>query len=161
MYLVFVNRKLKYFIWDITDKAKLKKLIIKSLFGTATSITGVVVLKDFGLTLFAIAGNFGPIFTVILSFILLRDRVQKEDMLLLVIVLSGLAVKFSHPETAKHHDVHADASVLDYIFLGYIPLGIAASNILLRKMKGLHFVQLNIYKIMIALVIAVSICFIT
>jgi hypothetical protein len=139
----------------------LKKLIIKSLFGTATSITGTVVLKKFGLTLFAVVGDFGPILTVVFSYFLLKDKIKGEDKLLFVIIVSGLAVKFSHPETAKHHDVHADASVLDYIFLGYIPLGIAASNILLRKMKGLHFVQLNIYKIMIALVIAVSICFIT
>ena len=146
-------------MYDITDKAKLKKLIIKSLFGTATSITGVVVLKEFGLTFFAIAGNFGPICTVILSFILLRDKIQKEDMLLLVIVMSGVVIKFSYPETESQNDnTHNKKSTLGYIFIAYIPIGIAASNILLRKMKGLHFIQLNIYKIIIALMISSSIC---
>ena len=70
-----VNRKLKYFVYDRTDKSALKKLITRSLFGTATSISSVIVLKGFGLTLFAIAGNFGPIVTVFLSFFLLRDRI--------------------------------------------------------------------------------------
>jgi hypothetical protein len=157
LYTVVVNRKLKHYIYDITDKAKLKKLIIKCLFGTATSISTAVVVKEFGLTFFAVASNCGPIFTVILSYIVLRDKILREDMLLLVIVLSGIAVKLAFPEPIATNTNNIKTTS-GYILLAYIPIGIAASNVLLRKMKGLHFVQINIYKIIIALTISSSIC---
>ena len=57
-----------------------------------------------------------------------------------------------------HRDVvEHDPSVFDYLVLIYIPLGIAFTNILLRKMKGLHFIQLSVYKIVIALIISLII----
>ena len=75
LYILIVNRKLKTFVIDRTDRSALFMLIIRSLFGTATSISGLVVIKEFGLTPFAIAGNLGPIFTVILSFFVLQDMI--------------------------------------------------------------------------------------
>ena len=160
-YIIFVNKRLKLYVYDNTDKSNLKNLIIRSLFGTATSIAGLIVLKEFDITLYAIAANFGPIMTVIFSYFMLRDKIQREDMLLIVIVMIGLAVKFSCPEdSVAKHSVLKGRTVFGYICLAYIPIGIALSNILLRKMKKVHFIQVCVYKITIALIIATTICLI-
>jgi drug/metabolite transporter (DMT)-like permease len=161
VYILVVNKNLKHYVIDKTAKSDLKNLVTRSLFGTATSIAGLVVLKEFDITLYAIASNFGPIMTVIFSYFLLRDKIQREDMLLLSIVMVGLAVKFSFPEhsTGSKHDAHKSGrSTFGYLCLAYIPVGIALSNILMRKMKKVHFIQLSIYKIIIALVITTIIC---
>jgi hypothetical protein len=73
--------------------------------------------------------------------------------------MSGLYVKFANPEVKKDDDYN-HRSTLGYICLAYIPVGIGFSNILLRKMKGLHFIQLSLYKIFIALIITSGICYI-
>ena len=70
--------------------------------------------------------------------------------------MSGISVKFVFEKTKD--DAHNNKSTFGYICLVYIPVGIALSNILMRKMKGLHFIQLSLYKIVIALIIASSIC---
>ena len=133
---------------------------MRSLFGTATSISTLVVIKEFNLTLQSIASNFGPIFTVILSYFMLGDKVLGEDILLLIVVMSGIAIKFYPQIFDKGHSTNpdADASIFAYVCLVYIPIGCALSNILLRKMKGLHFIQLSLYKIVIALMISSAIC---
>lgn len=124
---MFVNKKLKHHVIDNTDKSTLKNLVIQSLFGTATSIATLIVLKEFDITLYAIAANFGPIMTVIFTYFLLRDKIQREDMLLIVIVMIGLTVKFSCPEDSvpSKDSAHKGKSVFGYICLAYIPVGIA------------------------------------
>ena len=44
-YIMFVNKKLKHYVYDNTDKSNLKNLVIRSLFGTATLIAGLILLK--------------------------------------------------------------------------------------------------------------------
>ena len=85
-----------------------------------------------------------------------------EDILLLIIIMIGIAVKI-YPAIFDKADSSPDlkkANIYDFLFLAYIPLGIALSNILLRKMKGLHFIQLSVYKIITALLISTCICLI-
>ena len=64
-------------------------------------------------------------------------------MLLLVIVIVGLAIKFSFPQDSpgSNNDVHVSKkSIFAYICLAYIPVGIGLSWILMRKMKKVHFI---------------------
>tara|TARA_B110000285_G_C15040871_1_gene571724 strand:+ start:146 stop:613 length:468 start_codon:yes stop_codon:yes gene_type:complete len=151
----------------MTDKEALRKLVIRSLAGTGTSIAGVIAIKKFDLTLFSTSQNISPIITVILSYFILGDKIKCEDVLLLFIVVTGIFITkicgfFPDLSACRHTITNRDVikskpSVFDYLVLVYIPLGIAFTNILLRKMKGLHFIQLSVYKIIIALVISVII----
>ena len=83
----------------------------------------------------------------------------------------GLFIKF-YPniflkgnDHGKTDDDHIGLSesylIFNYVLLAYIPLGIALSNILLRKMKGLHFIQLSVFKITFALIVAIIISALT
>jgi drug/metabolite transporter (DMT)-like permease len=121
------------------------------------------VIKEFDITMFAISNNLGPIATVIFAYIFLRDKIKREDMLLLAIVIVGLAIKFSFPQdlAGSKNDVHKSGkSIFGYICLAYTPVGIALGWILMRKMKKVHFIQLSLYKIIIALVVTTTICLI-
>ena len=152
----------------MTDREALKKLVIRSLAGTATSIAGLVAIKAFSLTLYATAQNISPVVTVVLGYFMINDKIKCEDVLLLFIVLGGVFVTklcaffpdLDHCPTPAKDKVMEGPSAFDYILLAYIPIGIAFTNILLRKMKGLHFIQLSVYKIIIALSVAAIICII-
>jgi hypothetical protein len=153
----------------LTNAKALKQLTLRSLAGTATSIAGIIAIKKFSLVLYATAQNISPVVTVVLGYFLINDKIKLEDVALLAVVLLALFVKFipeifpdaPHflPREAKDPakagaPVAPAPTVVDYLLLLYIPLGIALSNILLRKMKGLHFIQLSVYKILYALAIA-------
>lgn len=71
------------------------------------------------------------------------------DKILIVIVVTGVSVmsldKYINP---SHRDANHPNAVpwWGYFGLFYVPVGLASSNVLMRKMKGLHFVTIALYK---------------
>lgn len=70
------------------------------------------------------------------------------DKILIIIVVTGVSImsmdKYINPShrDANHHGV----PWWGYVGLFYVPVGLASSNVLMRKMKGLHFVTIALYK---------------
>ena len=71
------------------------------------------------------------------------------DKILIIIVVTGVSVmsldKYINP---SHRDANHPSAVpwWGYFGLFYVPVGLASSNVLMRKMKGLHFVTIALYK---------------
>lgn len=86
---------------------------------------------------------------------------KREDVGLFIIIIAGLVVRFTVGNTGNNMKAMTATNVkfYDYIFLAYVPIGLAATDILLRKFKKLHFVTLSVYKIVIACLISFIIFF--
>jgi drug/metabolite transporter (DMT)-like permease len=75
IYILVVNKNIKHYVVDKTAKSDLKNLVTRSIFGTATSLASLVVIKEFDITMYAISSNLGPIMTVIFAYFLLKDKI--------------------------------------------------------------------------------------
>jgi len=96
-----------------------------------------------------ISTNAAPLVTCFFSYIFLKEAMKGIDKLLIIIVVAGVTVMsmdtYINP---SHRDTNHSIAIPWYGFLGlfYVPVGLASSNVLMRKMKGLHFITIALYK---------------
>ena len=140
-YVVAVNRKLKYFIVERTTKANLKPLFMRGAFGTANSFFGILTTQYFSLVYVGLSNNLNPIATCLMAFFILREKMGREDILLLVIILIGIGI-LSVPSFFGTDSTQTEIAKPWFAWFGiiYVPLGLSFSNVIMRKMKGLHFI---------------------
>ena len=82
---------------------------------------------------------------------------KNEDILLLVIIVAGIIV-LTVPSFIGTKTVSSESQYIPwYAYLGivYVPLGLSFTNVIMRKMKGLHFVQVSVFKLFISIPMAV------
>jgi len=91
-----------------------------------------------------------PLVTCILAKIFLAETMKKIDMVQIIIIFVGVLLVILGSADPTHID--SKSNDLDhkpwYAYLGlvFVPLGMGSSNVLMRKMKKIHFVTLGVYK---------------
>ena len=70
----------------------------------------------------------------------------KEDVLLLVIIVIGIVI-LSIPSFLGSESTTTEIAKPWYAWFGiiYVPLGLSYCNVIMRKMKGLHFIQVSLF----------------
>jgi len=78
---------------------------------------------------------------------------KKEDIFLMFIIIIGVVIINipSFFDVASVKSVGSATPFYGYIGIFYVPVGLSLSNVLMRKMKGLHFVQLAVFKTFISI----------
>ena len=164
LWILTVNVKLKHFMWDSILPHQFKGLLIRSTFGTFNGYFGIQNIKFFTLVYCGISTNAAPLVTCLFSYIFLKEAMKGIDKILIIIVVIGVTImsmdKFIGP---SHRDAHHNTIIPWYGYFGlfYVPVGLASSNVLMRKMKGLHFITIATYKyvIMMPLLVLIFVVF--
>ena len=99
MQVILVNKGLKSAVWDGVDRGSVGPLIFRSIQGTMTNIINYSVAKFIPLTMIAIVNNMGPLITVVLAFIILKERIKCFEILMICLTVGGifLVVIFENP----------------------------------------------------------------
>jgi len=81
---------------------------------------------------------------------------KKEDMILMCVIIVGIAIITVPSFTSVPDSVTVEVIRPFYAYIGiiYVPVGLSLSNVLMRKMKGLHFIQLSVFKLFVSIPIA-------
>ena len=70
-----VNRNLKQVMWDDISRDQWWPLVARTVQGNMTIYINFTSIKFFSLTLVAMINNFAPLFTVVLAFFILSEKV--------------------------------------------------------------------------------------
>ena len=95
---MLVNKELKAAVWDGVDRKSAPPLVFRSIQGTMTNIINYSVTKYLPLTLIAIVNNMGPLITLVLAFVILKEKIKKFEILMIVLTVGGVitVVAFSN-----------------------------------------------------------------
>lgn len=102
--VLWQNVGLKKAVWDGVKGPQVKALIFRSSQGAITNTIGFSLTKYLPLTMIAIFGGLGPIFTVILAYLLLKETIKCFE---LVILLLSLAAVLSFSILGKSTDAQS------------------------------------------------------
>jgi drug/metabolite transporter (DMT)-like permease len=108
------------------------------------------VVKYFELVYVGLAGNFVPLLTIVLSRCFLGEQISKVDKIVILISVIGVGTitygKIMKSEL-EEKDKKVDKSIPIFALIGLLslPLLSSAGAILMRKMKGLHWLTLTLY----------------
>lgn len=89
---IYVNKELKKAVWDDINKKNVCPLIVRSSQGAITNIINYSVTKFLPLTMIAIVNNMGPPITVLLAFLVLKERVKKFEVLMIMMTVAGILI---------------------------------------------------------------------
>ena len=147
MWIIVINFKLKHYMYDTITKPQSKQLFLRSIFGTLNGYFGAQNYKYFNLLFCGVSQNAAPITTCFFSAVFINEKMKTIDKFLMLIVVIGVTVMslngYLNSQNTNQVQIHPWWA---YFGLFYIPIGSAGSNILMRKMKGLHFVQIALFK---------------
>lgn len=87
---IYVNKELKKAVWDDINRSNVGPLIVRSSQGAVTNIINYSVTKYLPLTMIAIVNNLGPPVTVLMAFIVLKERVKKFEILMIALTVAGI-----------------------------------------------------------------------
>ena len=100
--IIIYNKTLKSAVWDGVDRASSGPLIYRSMQGCISSVINFSAAACVPLTMIAIINNMSPLVTVILAFVILKERVKFFEVMMIVLLVSGIliVVLFSDDDTA-------------------------------------------------------------
>ena len=138
--ILWVNVGLKKAVWDGVKGPNVAALSFRTVQGALTNIISYSSTKYLPLTVIAIINNLGPLATVILAYIILKERLKAFEMVVMLISL-GTVITFSLFDS---DDKGADKSNPPlpmwalYVALGFNPVLSSGGTIAMRKMKKFH-----------------------
>lgn len=89
---IYVNKDMKKAVWDDINRSNVCPLIVRSSQGAITNIINYSVTKFLPLTMIAIVNNLGPPITVLMAFIVLKERIKKFEMLMILMTVAGILI---------------------------------------------------------------------
>jgi len=140
-----VNKDLKKVCYDTIEGKMWYPLWARTIQGMFTITINFSSIKYFTLTLVAVVNNFGPLFTVILAYFMLDERLNTFKMGQLLFAFGGatLMIVFTplpETETPQEGDTQEGslATIFKYVCLVLNPMLVAYGTIQMRKMRSLN-----------------------
>ena len=84
-----VNRNLKYVCYDSIGEGMWYPLWARVVQGNITIFINFTSIKFFSLTLVAVVNNFGPLFTVVLAYYILGEKLGRFKLFQLFFAFGG------------------------------------------------------------------------
>jgi drug/metabolite transporter (DMT)-like permease len=79
-------------VWTSIEKKHSLKLISRVIFGLLSTSCNYYSIKNMSLTLVGLLKNVAPLYTAILSYVLLREGITRMEVACLLIAFIGVAV---------------------------------------------------------------------
>ena len=90
--VIYLNRNLKKAVWDGINRKNSGPLIVRSSQGAITNIINYSVTKFLPLTMIAIVNNLGPPITVLIAFLVLKEKLKKFEMVMIALTVGAILV---------------------------------------------------------------------
>jgi drug/metabolite transporter (DMT)-like permease len=147
---IYVNKDLKKAVWDDINRSNVCPLIVRSSQGSITNIVNYTVTKFLPLTMIAIVNNLGPPVTVLMAFIVLKERVKKFEILMITLTVAGIltVVVGGEQDPSTQDGMPTITKTTRYILYGVLffnPFLSAFGTISMRKMKKFHEAVVSFY----------------
>lgn len=113
-----------------------------------TNIINYSVTKFLPLTMIAIVNNLGPPITVLMAFIVLKERIKKFEMLMILMTVAGILIVVIFGQNDPNSGQPQISTSTRYIFFGVLffnPFLSAFGTISMRKMKKFHEAVVSFY----------------
>ena len=88
--IVWQNVGLKKAVWDGVKGPQVKALIFRSTQGAITNTIAFSLSKYLPLTFIAVFGNLGPVFTVLLAYLILKESIKCFELIILLLSLAAV-----------------------------------------------------------------------
>ena len=85
--VIWQNRGLKKAVWDSLQCDQLSPLLFRTIQGAITTIIGYACTKYLNLTVIAIIGNLAPLVTIILAYMLLKEKTKCFELVIMLLSL--------------------------------------------------------------------------
>ena len=138
--VVWLNCGLKKAVWNGIKRDQISALIFRSTQGAVTNIISYSCTKYLPLTVIAIISNLGPSVTVVLAYMVLKEKIKGFEMVIMFLSLAATIV-FSLFGNAKEDKGEATSSLPIWVFyaaLAVNPILSSSGTIAMRKMKKFH-----------------------
>ena len=138
--IVWLNCGLKAAVWDSIQPKQITTLIFRTVQGAYTTIIGYALTKYLNLTILAIVDNLVPLFTIILAYMILKEKLKSFELTIMLLSLVSVLL-FSIFTNGTDDGSRAKSSIplwVLYAALASTPLLNAGGNIAMRKMKKFH-----------------------
>ena len=145
---IYVNKELKKAVWDDINRKNVCPLIVRSSQGAITNIINYSVTKFLPLTMIAIVNNLGPPITVLMAFLVLKERIKKFEVLMILLTVSGILIVVLFGEADPNSEQPDITQSTRYILFGILffnPFLSAFGTISMRKMKKFHEAVVSFY----------------
>ena len=88
--IAYYNKELKKAVWDGVDRASSPPLIFRSIQGSLDDLIGFTATAVIPLTMISIVNNMSPLITVIMAYIILKERIQGFEILMIILTVAGI-----------------------------------------------------------------------
>ena len=133
--VIFVNKDLKYAVWDSIPRGTSGTLFFRTVQGASTNYINYYTTKFLPLTLIAIVNNLSPLVTVVLAFFLLKERITKFEMWITILMVSCvIIVVLSENPSSTTVQAQTDHLVTTLLYASLLinPVLIASGSIAMR-----------------------------
>ena len=167
-----VNRNLKQVMWDDISRDQWWPLVARTVQGNMTIYINFTSIKFFSLTLVAMINNFAPLFTVVLAFFILSEKVPIFKIVQLFIAFGGAVMMImgvDMPDVGKEDQTVEEGEVSgvdwDMIFkwscLLLNPLLNAYGFVMMRQMRKLNENVVSCYMAAVSLPVMIALTYAT
>lgn len=88
--LLMLNVSLKQAVWDEVDRQSVKPLVFRTLQGVTTNAINFSITKSLPLTYVLMVVNLSPVATLILAYIILKERISRFEIMMICLTVSGV-----------------------------------------------------------------------
>ena len=90
--IIIYNKALKPAVWDGVDRASSGPLLFRSMQGCISNIINFSAAACIPLTMIAIINNMSPLVTLVMAFLILKERIKCFEIVMIVLLVSGIIV---------------------------------------------------------------------
>lgn len=139
--IMLYNRELKAAVWDGVDRASAGPLFFRSMQGVFSNVINFSATACVPLTMISIINNMSPLVTLVLAFIILKERIKFFEIVMIVLLVSGIIVVVVSADGEAADSSSNISQTLVWVIYGALvmnPFMIAGGAIAMRKMKKFH-----------------------
>ena len=137
--IIQLNCGLKKAVWDGIKGPNIKALTFRTTQGAMTQIISYYCVKFLPLTIIAVTANLAPIITVVIAFLVLKEKVKNFEIIIMILSLAAIIVFVLKGEPDQQTLTKTSIPVfVFYIALGLNPFLQASGTVAMRKMKKFH-----------------------
>jgi drug/metabolite transporter (DMT)-like permease len=157
MLSVYLNKQIKFVMYDSVDAASIPPLATRVITGNVAIFVNFMAVKFFKLTMVAMAINCAPLVTLILAGPILKEKTTVSQVVSLLFAFGGIAFMILGGDDTERRPAYTP-HFLAYVALLMNPICISAGNLAMRAMRKLHDNVVSAYMALSLFVVFFPIC---
>ena len=157
MMAVYLNKQIKYVMYDSVDSASIPPLATRVITGNFAIFVNFMAVKYFKLTMVAMAINCAPLLTLALAGPILKEKTTVGQIVSLLFAFAGIAFMILGGDSEERRPAYVP-HFLAYVALLMNPVCISAGNLAMRAMRKLHDNVVSAYMAISLFLVFLPIC---